>query len=81
MDDSSTYRGVDTFGYYEKHLITQYLIQLTGTALGMYPLKFIIFIGILYLLDTHFEDNIILTHENANQIGYFDPWVISCDPE
>ena len=81
MDDSSTYIGVDTFGYHEKYLITQYLIQLTGTALVMYPLKFIILIGILYLLDTHFEDIIILIHENANQNGYFYPWSLSCDPE
>ena len=57
MDASSTYVGVDKLGYYEKHVVPTYLIQLTGTALIMYPLKFIIFIGVLYLLETQFEDD------------------------
>jgi uncharacterized membrane protein len=57
MDASSTYIGVDKLGYYEKHVVPTYLIQLTGTALIMYPLKLIIFIGVLYLLDTQFEDD------------------------
>jgi uncharacterized membrane protein len=57
LDASSTYIGVDTLGYYEKHVVPTYLIQLTGTALVMYPLKLIIFIGVLYLLDTQFEDD------------------------
>ncbi len=57
MDASSTYIGVDKLGYYEKHVLPSYLIELTGTALVMYPLKLIIFIGVLYLLDTQFEDD------------------------
>ena len=39
MDASSTYIGVDKLGYYEKHVVPTYLIQLTGTALVMYQLK------------------------------------------
>ena len=57
MNDSLTYIGVDTLGYYEKDVVTQYFIQLTDTVLVMYPLKFVIRIEILYLLDVHFEDN------------------------
>lgn len=57
MDASSTYIGIDTLGYYEKHVVPSYLIDLTGTALVMYPLKLIIFIGVLYVLDTQFEDD------------------------
>ncbi len=58
MDASSTYIGVDIIkGYYEKHVVPTYLIELTGTALVMYPLKLIIFIGVIYLLDTQFEDD------------------------
>jgi uncharacterized membrane protein len=57
MDASSTYIGVDTLGYYEKHVVPTYLIELTDTALVMYPLKLIIFIGVLYLLDTQFDDD------------------------
>ena len=57
MDASSTYIGVDILGYFEKHVVPSYLIELTGTALVMYPLKLIIFIGVLYMLDTQFEDD------------------------
>ena len=57
MDASATYIGVDKLGYFSKHVAPSYLIQLTGTALVMYPLKFIIFIGVIYLLDTQFEDD------------------------
>ncbi|MCQ1535261.1 DUF63 family protein [Methanosarcina sp. KYL-1] len=57
MDASSTYIGVDKLGYFEKHVLPAYLIELTGTALVMYPLKLIIFIGVLYVLDTQFEDD------------------------
>lgn len=57
MDASSTYIGIDKLGYFEKHVVPTYLINLTGTALVMYPLKLIIFIGVLYILDTQFEDD------------------------
>lgn len=57
MDASSTFIGVDTLGYHEKHVLPSYLIELTGTALVMYPLKLIIFIGVIYVLDTQFEDD------------------------
>jgi uncharacterized membrane protein len=57
MDASSTYIGVDKLGYFEKHVVPTYLINLTGTALVMYPLKLIIFMGVLYILDTQFDDD------------------------
>jgi len=55
MDASSTYIGIDKLGYFEKHVLPSYLIKLTDTALVMYPLKLIIFVGVLYALDTQFE--------------------------
>jgi uncharacterized membrane protein len=57
MDASATYIGIDKLGYFSKHVVPSYLIQLTGSALVMYPLKLIIFIGVIYLLDTQFEDD------------------------
>lgn len=57
MDASSTYIGIDKLGYFEKHVLPSYLIGLTGTALVMYPLKLIIFVGVIYILDTQFEDD------------------------
>lgn len=55
LDASSTYIGIDKLGYFEKHVLPSYLIKLTDTALIMYPLKLIIFVGVLYALDTQFE--------------------------
>lgn len=57
MDASSTYIGIDNLGYFEKHVLPSYLIKLTGTALVMYPLKLIIFVGVLYVLDTQFDED------------------------
>lgn len=57
MDASATYIGVDKLGYYSKHVEPSFLIKLIGTALVMYPLKLVIFIGVIYLLDTQFEDD------------------------
>lgn len=62
MDASATYIGVDKLGYFSKHVAPSFLIKLTGTALVMYPLKLIIFIGVIYLLDTQFEDDIQSTN-------------------
>lgn len=58
MDASATYIGIDKLGYFSKHVAPSFLIKLTGTALVMYPLKIIIFIGVIYLLDTQFEDDV-----------------------
>ena len=51
LDASSTYVGVDLFGYVEKHVLPDLLINLTGTALVMYPLKLLILIPVLALAD------------------------------
>jgi len=57
LDASSTFIGVDTLGYYEKHVLPSYLIDLTGTAFVMYPLKLAIFIPVLYIIDTNFNED------------------------
>lgn len=59
LDASSTFVGMDLLGYYEKHVVPTFLINLTGTASIMYPLKLGIFIPALYLLDNH------LSHEDT----------------
>ena len=56
LDASSTFIGVDMLGYYEKHVLPSYLIDLTGTAFVMYPLKLAIFIPVLYIIDTNFNE-------------------------
>jgi uncharacterized membrane protein len=57
LDASSTIVGIDMLGYYEKHVVPAYLIDLTGTATVMYPLKLAIFLPVLYLLDTQFDED------------------------
>ncbi len=57
MDASSTLAGIDLLGYYEKHVVPAYLIDITGTALVMYPLKLSIFIPVLYILDNNFNED------------------------
>jgi len=55
MDATSTVIGIEVFGYVEKHVLPAYLIELTGTALVMYPLKFFIFLLVVLLLDKGLE--------------------------
>ncbi|WNY27306.1 DUF63 family protein [Methanolapillus ohkumae] len=51
MDATSTVIGIEVFGYYEKHVLPSYLIDLTGSALVMYPLKIAIFMIVVWILD------------------------------
>lgn len=51
LDASSTYFGVDWFGYYEKHVVPTFLINLTGSAVIMFPLKLAILLPVLYMID------------------------------
>ncbi|WP_406661038.1 DUF63 family protein [Methanolobus sp. ZRKC3] len=57
LDASSTIAGIDFLGYYEKHVVPAYLIDLTGTAFVMYPLKLFIFISVIYVLDKEFNED------------------------
>jgi len=57
LDASSTYIGVNWMDYYEKHVVPSYLIDLTGTALVMYPLKLVILIPVLSLIDTTLQED------------------------
>ncbi|MFB3766668.1 MAG: DUF63 family protein [Methanotrichaceae archaeon] len=56
LDASSTYIGVDWFGYYEKHVVPTFIINLTGTAAVMYPLKLLVLLPALSLIDKSLED-------------------------
>jgi len=56
LDASSTFVVVDLLeGYTEKHVVPTLLIDFTGTAAVMYPLKLLIFIPVIYLLDEEFR--------------------------
>ena len=60
LDASSTFIGIDWLGYYEKHVAPTFFIELAGNftehpAAVMYPLKLLVFIPVLYLLDYKFD--------------------------
>jgi len=56
LDASSTYYGVDWFGYYEKHVVPTFLINLTGSAVVMFPLKLAILLPVLYIIDKSMQE-------------------------
>jgi uncharacterized membrane protein len=60
LDASSTFIGIDWLNYYEKHVAPTFFIDLAGNftshpSLVMYPLKLLVFIPVLYMLDNQFE--------------------------
>jgi uncharacterized membrane protein len=57
LDSSSTYIGVDWFEYYEKHVVPSYLIDLTGSAAVMFPLKLLILLPALSMIDRSIENS------------------------
>ena len=56
LDASSTTVGVDLLGYHGKHVVENYLIGLTGTGAVMYPLKLLLLIPMLYIIDNEFDE-------------------------
>ena len=56
LDAASTFIGVDYLSYHPKHVIERLLIEHTGTAFSMIPLKLTILIPLLYLLDRELHD-------------------------
>jgi uncharacterized membrane protein len=57
LDSSSTYIGVDWFAYYEKHVVPNYLIDLTGSAAIMFPLKLLVLLPVLSIINKSLEDS------------------------
>ncbi|HDN65178.1 MAG TPA: DUF63 family protein [Methanosarcinales archaeon] len=57
LDASSTTVAIDFLtGYSGKHVVENYLIDLTGTGAVMYPLKLFLLIPMLYLIDSEFDE-------------------------
>ncbi len=61
LDASSTFIGMDWLGYYEKHVAPTFFIDLAGNytdhpSIVMYPLKLLVFIPVLYMLDNELND-------------------------
>lgn len=56
LDASATFVGIEYYGYWEEHVFENFLIQLTGTALILFPLKAAALLLIIAVLE-RIEDN------------------------
>ena len=56
FDASATYRGIEHYGYLEKHVLPRIAIDLTGTPLVMFALKLVIIVAAVYLLDRYLNE-------------------------
>lgn len=58
LDASATYRALELFGYGEKHVVPSALIAATGTAAVMFPLKLIVILLVIYVLDVELREEL-----------------------
>ena len=63
LDATATSLGLTFLPYAEKHVLPNFLIEATGTAFVMYPLKLIVTIPVLFIIDQY------LKNESKNLIG------------
>lgn len=68
FDATSTFVAIEFFGYTEQHVLPTLLINSTQTALVMYPLKIIIILGVLYIIDNYLENK---TTQNMLKLAIF----------
>jgi len=59
FDAASTFVAVDFYGYGEQHVLPNALTNLAGTAFIMFPLKIVVILAALYVIDEYIEDNTI----------------------
>jgi len=59
FDASATFIAIDFYPYGEQHVLPNALINITGTALVMFPLKIVIILLALYVIDSYIQDKTI----------------------
>jgi len=58
LDGSATYRGIDIYGYSEKHVLPNFLIDITGTAATLLIVKFFVVVAIVLVIDFWFREDL-----------------------
>jgi uncharacterized membrane protein len=58
LDASATFIAIQFYGYWEEHVFENYLIHLANTALVLYPLKILILIIAISLLEKIDENSL-----------------------
>lgn len=56
FDASATFRGMEYYGYVEKHVVPTFLIDITGTPAVMFLMKLFLIILVVYVLDILYQD-------------------------
>jgi len=56
LDASSSFIGIDYFGFAEEHILPEFFIGLAGTGAVMIPLKLLVVIPALYFLESYAEE-------------------------
>lgn len=51
LDASATFVGVNYFGYFEEHVVENFLIQFAGTALILFPFKIIVLFAAMSVVE------------------------------
>ena len=68
FDASTTYVAVEYFNYTEQHVLPNALNQLFDTYLTLFPMKIIVIVAGLYIIDQYFDD---LTIKNLLKLTVF----------
>jgi uncharacterized membrane protein len=56
LDATATSFGLTFLPYAEKHVVPNFLIEATGTAFVMYPLKLVVTIPVLFIIDQYLKN-------------------------
>ena len=68
FDASTTYVAVEYFNYAEQHVLPNALNHLFNTYLTLFPMKIIVIVSVLYIIDQYFDD---LTIKNLLKLTVF----------
>ena len=68
FDASTTFIAVECFNYYEQHVLPNALNRLFGTYLTVFPMKIIVVLSVLYIIDQYIDD---LTIKNLLKLTVF----------
>lgn len=58
LDGAATYRGIDFYGYAEKHVVPIFLINWSGTAATLLLFKFLMVLALILVLDILFKEDL-----------------------
>ena len=78
LDATATSFGLTFLPYAEKHVLPNFLIEATGTAFVMYPLKLIVTIPVLFIVDEYFKGR-IKKSDWSGEACYSHGWPSACN--